>query len=114
MVTKQPSEFGQPCIKSGQRFKTCSKRQLTKNFTLRDISKEMNVPFEYLREISKASLPLTVEAEAQIDKLRLLRAAGLVAAMLPHPLSGINYARVLAITPQGRDVLATEREPLRP
>ncbi|WP_233247133.1 hypothetical protein [Acidovorax sp. 107] len=73
-------------------------------------SEEMPVPFEYLREIAQASLPITVEEEASIDKLRVLRAAGLVAVMLPHPLSGILHARVLAITPRGRDLLTTQCE----
>lgn len=72
------------------------------------------MPFEYLREISQTSLPLTVEEEAKIDKLRVLRAADLVTVMLPHPHSGVNYARVLSITPKGREVLLTECESLRP
>lgn len=66
------------------------------------------MPFEYLREIARAELPLTVEDEAQIDKLRVLRAADLISVMLPHPLSGPHYARVLAITPRGRAVLADQ------
>jgi hypothetical protein len=69
------------------------------------------MPIEYLREIAEASLPLTVEEEACIDKLRVLHAANLVAAMLPHPNSGIRYARVLAITPEGRQALASDCEP---
>lgn len=72
------------------------------------------MPFEYLREIAKASLPMTVEEEANIDKLRVLRAADLVSVMLPNPLSGVQYARVLAITPKGREVLVTQCEPLGP
>jgi hypothetical protein len=74
----------------------------------------MPVPFEYLREIAQAQLPITVEDEASIDKLRVLRAADLVSVMLPHPLSGIHHARVLALTPKGREALVTEREPLPP
>ena len=68
------------------------------------------MPFEYLREIAEASLPLTVEEEASIDKLRVLRAADLVSVMLPHPHSDRQYARVLAITPKGRQVLAAQCE----
>lgn len=68
------------------------------------------MPFEYLREIAETSLPLTVEDEASIDKLRVLRAAGLVSVMLPHPHSDRQYARVLAITPEGRRILATPYE----
>lgn len=70
------------------------------------------MPFEYLREIAEAPLPLTVEDEASIDKLRVLRAADLVSVMLPHPHSDRHYARVLAITSRGRQMLATQCEPL--
>lgn len=66
------------------------------------------MPFEYLREIARAELPLTVEDEASIDKLRVLRAADLLSVMLPHPVSGAPYARVLAITPKGRALLRDE------
>lgn len=72
------------------------------------------MPFEYLREIALAPLPLTVEEEDRIDKLRVLRAADLVSVMLPHPLSGKPYARVLAITPKGRAVLRDESPELLP
>jgi hypothetical protein len=64
------------------------------------------MPIEYLKEIAQATLPLTVEEEADIDKLRVLCAANLVSVMLPHPHSERRYARVLAITPRGRDLLA--------
>ena len=70
------------------------------------------MPYEYLREIAQSSLPMTIEEQANIDKLRILRAADLVSVMLPNPLSGIQYARVLAITPKGRDVLVNQCAPL--
>jgi len=85
--------------------------QLLKNLPCGDIFKETNVPLEYLREISRSSLPLTVEEEAKIDKLRVLRAADLVSVMLPHPHSGTNYARVLFITQKGREFLLTKCNP---
>lgn len=66
------------------------------------------MPYEYLREISRAELPLTVEDEACIDKLRVLRAADLVSVMLSHPVSCQPYARVLTITPKGRALLRAE------
>jgi len=72
------------------------------------------MPFEYLRAIARAELPLTVEDEACIDKLRVLRAADLISVMLPHPVTGANYARVLAITPKGRTMLLDETTELRP
>jgi hypothetical protein len=74
---------------------------------------EIRMPFEYLKEIARAELPLTVDQEADIDKLRVLRAADLVSVMLPSAQSGTqNFARVLAITPKGREMLAQELERL--
>ena len=67
------------------------------------------MPFEYLRKIAQSQLPLTVDQEANIDKLRVLRAADLVSVMLPGAKSETQtFARVLAITPKGRKVLAQE------
>ncbi|MNV49131.1 hypothetical protein D3C71_1410740 [compost metagenome] len=72
---------------------------------------ETSMPFEYLREIAQTPLPLTVDQEANIDKLRVLRAADLVSVMLPSPASDSpQFARVLAITPKGRQMLAQELE----
>jgi hypothetical protein len=70
------------------------------------------MPFEYLREIAQTQLPLTVDQEANIDKLRVLHAAGLVSVMLPSPTTAgpEQFARVLAITPKGRQMLAQELE----
>lgn len=59
------------------------------------------MPVELLREIAKKPLPLTVEDTATIDKLRVLRAAGHVAVLLPAPSSNQPFARVLAITAEG-------------
>lgn len=69
------------------------------------------MPFEYLREIAQTPLPLTVDQEANIDKLRVLRAADLVSVMLPSATADSQqFARVLAITPKGRQMLAQELE----
>jgi hypothetical protein len=70
------------------------------------------MPFEYLREIAQTQLPLTVDQEANIDKLRVLRAADLVSVMLPSTTTAEaqQFARVLAITPKGRQMLAQELE----
>lgn len=69
------------------------------------------MPFEYLREIAQTQLPLTVDQEANIDKLRVLRAADLVTVMLPGVEAGRQqFARVLAITPKGRAMLAQDLE----
>lgn len=70
------------------------------------------MPFEYLREIAQAELPLTVHHEEHIDKLRVLRAADLVTVMLPSPTSGAQFARVLAITPKGRAALSSDLQTL--
>ena len=72
-----------------------------------------SMPFEYLREIAQAQLPLTVDQEDCIDKLRVLRAADMVSVMLPSAQSRTqNFARVLAITPKGREWLAQAQEQL--
>lgn len=72
------------------------------------------MPFEYLREIARTQLPLTVDTEANIDKLRVLRAADLVSVMLPSATADAQqFARVLAITPKGRQMLAQGWSDLR-
>lgn len=63
------------------------------------------MPLELLREISKKALPLTIDDAAVIDKLRVLRAAGYVAVLLPKVGSDNAFARVLAITKDGREAL---------
>lgn len=71
------------------------------------------MPLEYLREIAQATLPLTESQEANIDKLRVLCAAELVAVVLPDGAAdGPQSARVLTITPKGRQMLAQELEQL--
>jgi hypothetical protein len=59
------------------------------------------MPVELLREIAKKPLPLVVDDAADIDKLRVLRAAGHVEVVLPDPSSPSQSAQVLAITPEG-------------
>jgi hypothetical protein len=71
-----------------------------------------SMPLEYLQELSRVQLPLTVDEEASIDKLRVLRAADLISVMLPSAQADTQkFARVLAITPKGRQVLADQTEP---
>lgn len=65
---------------------------------------------EYLREVAKQKLPITVEGESQIDQVRVLRAAGLVTAMFLKPGVGFEVASVLTITPKGRKVLASSTQ----
>lgn len=64
------------------------------------------MPMELLKELAERPLPATFTNLAEIDKLRVLRAAGLVAAMLPAPGAPEGFARVLAVTPKGRVALA--------
>jgi hypothetical protein len=74
------------------------------------------MPLEFLRKIAHESLPLAVYAPADIDRLRVLRAAELVNALIPpaEPLEGGGQshkaAQVLAITPKGLDALKDESE----
>ncbi len=69
------------------------------------------MPLEYLREIAHLKFPLSVDDEANIDKLRVLLAADLVLAILPIPTDNVQVATVLAITKKGQEVLALHVEP---
>ncbi|WP_326540435.1 hypothetical protein [Pseudorhodoferax sp.] len=53
-------------------------------------------------------LPVTVTKPEDIDKVRVLRAAEQVACTLSAPGSKAPFARVLAITREGRAALALE------
>ena len=67
---------------------------------------------DMLRQLAGSSLPATFRTSEEIDKIKLLRAAGLVIALTPAPsnaltLSGTtDAAQVLAITEKGREELA--------
>ena len=63
------------------------------------------MPMELLQQISRKALPLTVTDIESIDKLRVLRASGHVAAFLPSVNAKRQSARVLAITEKGREAL---------
>ncbi|NDZ11617.1 hypothetical protein C7T35_00790 [Variovorax sp. WS11] len=69
------------------------------------------MPMELLRQIAQQPLPCTVYAPAEIDKLRVLRAAELVSAfippaeLLPSGCESHKPAQVLAITPKGQQAL---------
>ena len=69
------------------------------------------MPLELLREIASKELPLTVTDVAQIDKLRVLRASGHLAVLLPEPgaAEAHQFARVLAVTVKGHEALAAEK-----
>ncbi|OUM02830.1 hypothetical protein [Variovorax sp. JS1663] len=74
------------------------------------------MPMELLRQIAQQTLPCTVYAPAEIDKLRVLRAADLVTAFippaeaLPHGCESHRPAQVLAITAKGRQALQGQLE----
>ena len=72
------------------------------------------MPMELLRHIAQQPLPYTVYAPAEIDKLRVLRAAELVSAFIPPAESlpsgceSHRPAQVLAITAKGQKALEGE------
>jgi hypothetical protein len=73
-----------------------------------------------LRQIAGSRLPVTFYRTEDIDGVRLLRAAGLVVALVPSPsdplaLSGEpSAAQVLAITQKGREELVAFSYPESP
>ncbi|SFB74561.1 hypothetical protein SAMN05216344_102203 [Polaromonas sp. OV174] len=60
------------------------------------------MPVELIREIADKRLPLTLTNPADIDKLRVLNAAGFVIARLPRVNEPQTRATVLALTAKGR------------
>lgn len=64
------------------------------------------MPMELLKELADMPLPATFTTTAEVDKLRVLRAAGLIAAMLPSPGTRGGFARVLTITAEGKAALS--------
>lgn len=66
------------------------------------------MPMELLRELAQSQLPCSLTNEQDIDRLRVLRAAGHVVALLPKPGSEGELCRVLAITASGRQALADQ------
>jgi hypothetical protein len=70
-----------------------------------------------LRQIAGSRLPVSFHRREEIDRVRVLRAAGLVIALVPAPsdalaLSGSRpAAQVLAITQKGRDELSKFEDP---
>lgn len=66
---------------------------------------------DMLKELAGSPLPATFRTPAEIDKIKLLRAAGLVIALTPAPSKAmpsapVDAAQVLAITEKGREELA--------
>ncbi|MBS0451327.1 MAG: hypothetical protein JSS14_08450 [Proteobacteria bacterium] len=74
------------------------------------------MPMELLRRLASQELPTALYAPYDIDRLRVLRAAELVDALIP-PVESLEggaqvhkAAQVLSITPKGRLALADETE----
>ncbi len=62
------------------------------------------MPLELLREIVTGALPLEVASEVDIDKVRVLAAAGMILAQLPE-VDRPGTALVLEVTGFGRATL---------
>jgi hypothetical protein len=67
---------------------------------------------DLLRQIATSRLPISFYRTEDIDQVRILRAAGLVVALVPAPSEpltlsgGSSAAQVLSVTQKGREVLA--------
>jgi len=76
---------------------------------------------DLLKRLAASPLPAYFYAPEEVDKVKLLRAAGLVIALTPLSGTGvpdsqraIESAQVLAITAKGREELARFELPCRP
>ena len=58
-----------------------------------------------LRDIAEQALPWNAGTPEDIERVRDLRASGHAAAFVSAPGSARPYARVLALTPMGRQAL---------
>jgi len=63
------------------------------------------MPMELMVALARGKFPTGVDNPADVDKLRVLAAAGLVEAQLPDVESEAQRAQVLAITPEGKAAL---------
>ena len=68
------------------------------------------MPMELMMVISQQNLPLTIDDPADIDKLRVLAAAGLAKAQLPDINSTEQRAQVISITPEGKYALQKSQQ----
>ncbi|WP_431273585.1 hypothetical protein ACQ858_15555 [Variovorax ureilyticus] len=75
------------------------------------IGKETTMALDLLRRIAGSPLPMSFTRTADIERVRILRAAGLVVAFVPaahHPSIAMllqRPAQVVGITQKGRDEL---------
>ncbi|WP_406625996.1 hypothetical protein [Acidovorax sp. SDU_ACID1] len=63
------------------------------------------MPMELMVALARGKFPTAVDNPADVDKLRVLAAAGLVEAQLPDVESEAQCAQVFAITPEGKAAL---------
>jgi hypothetical protein len=68
--------------------------------------RRIEMAMDMLRELASARLPATFRTATEIDKIKLLRAAGLVIALTSASSGTSDAAQVLAITEKGREELA--------
>ena len=66
------------------------------------------MPLEFLRELAVSSLPLEVTTEIEVDKVRVLKAAGMILADLPQ-VNQPGPAVVRELTGFGRATLKAKR-----
>lgn len=71
------------------------------------------MPMEYLRELERDALPLVELDAVNIDKLRVLHAAGMVEVQLPSVDSPCQKAQVLYVTGLGCATLRAHGARLR-
>ncbi|MDB5743981.1 MAG: hypothetical protein JWR68_2296 [Polaromonas sp.] len=64
------------------------------------------MPLHLLHQISKVTLPITITDPQEISTLRKLRSVHQLAVLLPSPCAKKPFARVLAITREGREALS--------
>lgn len=76
---------------------------------------------DLLKQIATSRLPISFYRAEDIDRIRILRAAGLIVALVPAPSDslalsgGAGAAQVLAVTQKGREELMQFSYPeLRP
>ncbi|MES2280181.1 MAG: hypothetical protein V4542_02090 [Pseudomonadota bacterium] len=67
------------------------------------------MPIELLRAIAEKPLPLKITDASDIDKLRVLRAAGYVSVFLPLATGEQQSASVLLITQKGREAMGSKQ-----
>lgn len=69
-----------------------------------------------LAKIATSRLPMALNSDEDIDKVRILRSAGLVIALVPAPIDTTAWsgpdrsAQVIALTQKGRQELQEPRE----